>query len=133
MYEEGLEVQDEAQQTIICCQGPYKLKTWRYGQVAERFPPVAHVLRDALEEIFYHNQNNGKACKALKNLIAFTGEMNKDLFMVWCLYFKKYESVLPPYSIPTNMPANTPFYDDRAYSRKDAPKRIQLTWDMVQL
>ena len=65
LYEEGVEVQDEAQQTIICCQGPYKLKTWRYGQVAERFPPVAHVLRDALEEIFYNNQANGKGCKAL--------------------------------------------------------------------
>ena len=77
------------------------------------------------------NSRLGVMVKLLK-LIAFTGDKNKDLFMVWCLYFKKYASVLPLYAIPTNMQANTPFYDDCSYSRKDAPKRIQLTWDMVQ-
>ena len=134
LYEEGSEVQDEAQQTIICCQGPYKLKMWRYGQVCERFPLVSQVLRGAMEEIFYNLQTNDplpEKCKKLKDWIAFTGDKNKDLFMVWCLYFKKYESVLPPYAIPTNLPTNTPFYDDRSYSRKDAPPRIQLSWDMV--
>ena len=143
--EEGCPIKDEAGKFIVKSQGPYKAKTWRFGEVRERFPPLNEMIHGALYEIHFRNYwdasvsqltaappkgdknaiDHSKNCQKIEEngLGLFIGEKNQDTYMVWCLYSKNFSGIVPDHAIPNDMDPNTSMYDVCKLKKEDKPKK----------